>query len=969
MTISNNKISTVIESNVPFFVRNDHQQFVAFLKAYYEFMEQQDGVINQAKNILAYRDVDYTIDQFEEELHKQFLKLIPKDVEFDKNLLLKNVKDLYRARGTEKAIRFILSALYKVTSEFYYPKVDILRASAGNWFVEKSLKINDVKRNGVLDNSPETVRLFANTRVVGTTSNAQAIIERTETYYEVGVPINEFKVSSQVNEFENGETLTTTITENGEEVQLSCNVFSGTIASVFINNPGSFYRLGDRATILAVNSVGSGAIVEVSKVTDGRVISIGIAYSGAGFVANDQILFTGGGGIGATGYVANVLSDNSIHSNIYTMYGATIDLEANTPISNATYSNLAPPANANIAMGNTWTTWIYGNTGPMATLVLQTTGNNYLFAPLTDVQSNTYIRGLGILARMKINNGGIGYQINDKINFFGGSGTGAQGNVKNVAANGMITEVGFDPVEGHHLGGSGYSQLMLPVANVITSTGSGANVVVTSILGDGESILVSSDTIGAIQEMRIVSGGAGYLEEPNVDMTLIGDGEARITANIITGVYTYPGRYLNDDGHLSGYNFLEDRDYYQPFSYVIRTNKSLNDYRDVLLSLLHPTGMKMFGEYLFDEYSYQNDASQEFVSVEKEAFKIVPATYYFDDMPAIRLNNHGLAKGNVVTLEFTSGNLLNRMANNIYTVSNVINSNVVQVYAGREFAQLQMYKFVGSTDYVPQDAVISPDGTKAYFCGPQNKVFQLKLNTPYDITTAQNAFVSNTQINAGNIQGMSFDPTGKYLYVSAGNGPSQNVVQLYLPDAWNVNTVIQMHTLNVSNESNAVRFMEISGDGSRIYIGNLNNTIVHSYTLNTAWNIATASFPAETTTFVNSGMQGFRFNPDGNSFFYFNNSVGSSRIQQRNVSSPWNISTGTVVANSGNITYPVGSSIGYRGFSISTDGRMIYIASSGIGGLANQNTIIQVPLTQAWNIQTTTFDVTSFGNVSIGVSL
>ena len=50
MAISNNKTSLLVNSQVPEFVRNDHSQFVKFLEKYYEFMEQELGAINVAKN-------------------------------------------------------------------------------------------------------------------------------------------------------------------------------------------------------------------------------------------------------------------------------------------------------------------------------------------------------------------------------------------------------------------------------------------------------------------------------------------------------------------------------------------------------------------------------------------------------------------------------------------------------------------------------------------------------------------------------------------------------------------------------------------------------------------------------------------------------------------------------------------------------------------------------------------------------
>jgi hypothetical protein len=51
---ANNKISNIIGSQVPFFVKNDHPQFILFLEAYYEFLEQNGQTIERIKNVRDY---------------------------------------------------------------------------------------------------------------------------------------------------------------------------------------------------------------------------------------------------------------------------------------------------------------------------------------------------------------------------------------------------------------------------------------------------------------------------------------------------------------------------------------------------------------------------------------------------------------------------------------------------------------------------------------------------------------------------------------------------------------------------------------------------------------------------------------------------------------------------------------------------------------------------------------------------
>lgn len=55
-------------------------------------------------------------------------------------------------------------------------------------------------------------------------------------------------------------------------------------------------------------------------------------------------------------------------------------------------------------------------------------------------------------------------------------------------------------------------------------------------------------------------------------------------------------RYLNNDGFLSDRKYIQDSYYYQDFSYVIKTGKTLEIWRDIVKKLLHPAGFVFFGQ-------------------------------------------------------------------------------------------------------------------------------------------------------------------------------------------------------------------------------------------------------------------------------------------------------------------------------------------------------------------------------------
>lgn len=629
--VANNRTSFLINSQVPDFVRQDHETFIKFLEDYYKFLEQDGQTLYVSKNFARFMDVDqikadidydtlhgeshaddYTsYHAFLEKKYYDFIRLIPKSVLADRNMILKHVKDFYRARGTEKGARFLARILLGKEISVYYPKSDVLRASDGKWYIEKSLKVTDIATNNVANS--DAVTLFNNYQVRGKISNATATVESVDSYYDKVQLIRELKISGISGTFVDGEQIFTYVTVEGNEKYLSANLYSGVIVSYQIQAAGNNYTEGTIITPESVNGAGSGGQLRITKTTKSSLVSIGASFSGAGFRAGDSLLITGGGGTGASANVKSVFYDNYYHPNSYNIVASTIQLEANTAINNTKYSNLVSsitdPANAWIS--NSMSFWSYSNTGPVAFFEIIDGGQNFSSPPTLDIIANTAIRSLGILGRMEIVSGGVGYAVNDIIKFenvVGGYGCGGQAKVSTVDANGSITYVQFQPMAGQITGGTGYENGFFPTANIISANTQayGANVVIRALLGDGEILYSSNSSIGSIEEITIVSGGQGYNTAPIINLTSLGDGTAQVNVSIITGAFTYPGRYLNDDGQPSAYNFLQDNEYYHSYSYVVQTDEPISKYRKPFKDLTHPAGMKMFGEYQFKDNTFSN---------------------------------------------------------------------------------------------------------------------------------------------------------------------------------------------------------------------------------------------------------------------------------------------------------------------------------------------------------------------------
>ena len=58
------RISVKVEGQLPGFVKQDHETFVAFMEAYYEYMEQEGKPYEIIGNLDKYANLDKTTDDF-----------------------------------------------------------------------------------------------------------------------------------------------------------------------------------------------------------------------------------------------------------------------------------------------------------------------------------------------------------------------------------------------------------------------------------------------------------------------------------------------------------------------------------------------------------------------------------------------------------------------------------------------------------------------------------------------------------------------------------------------------------------------------------------------------------------------------------------------------------------------------------------------------------------------------------------
>ena len=160
-------VSPLIQSQFPAFYNEEGQLFIEFVKSYYKWLETTGQQAYYSRNLIEYRDIDKTVDDFVVHFKETFLKDLPLSNRVNERLLVKNILDLYQNKGNEQSVKLLLRALYDVDSSVYLPGQDILKPSDGTWVKPKYIEVTISPRNVT----------FVNKEVQGTNTGSKAFCE------------------------------------------------------------------------------------------------------------------------------------------------------------------------------------------------------------------------------------------------------------------------------------------------------------------------------------------------------------------------------------------------------------------------------------------------------------------------------------------------------------------------------------------------------------------------------------------------------------------------------------------------------------------------------------------------------------------------------------------------------------------------------------------------------------------------
>ena len=266
------RISVKVEGQLPGFVKHDHELFVSFLEAYYEYMEQVGKPYEVIGNLNNYANIDKTVDEFLQYFKKQFGDDIPESIFANSNkpFILKHLRDFYRTKGSEKSFEFLFRLLYQEEITITYPGKDILRTSDGKYDTSYVIRTIDMSEN---------IFSMEGKRITGQTSGAKATVESIIVEILGSACITSLFLSEVLGEFQTNELI-------------SDGTHSFSIGNMIIDsevtNSGSLYSVDDIIPLMGV-AKNSGALIRVREITSGSLTTTTINNAGSGYKVGDKL--------------------------------------------------------------------------------------------------------------------------------------------------------------------------------------------------------------------------------------------------------------------------------------------------------------------------------------------------------------------------------------------------------------------------------------------------------------------------------------------------------------------------------------------------------------------------------------------------------------------------------------------------------------------------------------------------------
>tara|TARA_Y100000310_G_scaffold172690_1_gene172812 strand:+ start:3259 stop:6687 length:3429 start_codon:yes stop_codon:yes gene_type:complete len=290
----------------------------------------QGNPVQNIQQLLEYVNIDKTISDFLDQFRDTYLTSIPNTLAsgVSKRNLVKNIRDLYRAKGTKKGHELFFRLLFDETPEIFYPTDNLLKTSGGDWTSDTIIRI--IATEG--DPNNLVGQVITQTEDVGLNAEAStAIVESVLTTQEGETTVYQlllnletidgtFVQGATVSGIDNTDAdqaiqgtvqiiitgasvvegasvyttsdLVSVTSDIGEQAKIDIvDVGSGSVQEIIIDNPGSGYEVGQELYFDNTNTEGSGASAKITGIGGALAPESGTVAANSTMSATDHIVF------------------------------------------------------------------------------------------------------------------------------------------------------------------------------------------------------------------------------------------------------------------------------------------------------------------------------------------------------------------------------------------------------------------------------------------------------------------------------------------------------------------------------------------------------------------------------------------------------------------------------------------------------------------------------------------------------
>ena len=113
------KLSKLVQNQFPDFYKEDGKNFLAFVEAYYEYLEQNGKLTDSIQNLQDYRSIDTTLEEYIDYFQDTLLPSVPHDVLADKKIMAKYIKYFNEARGSLASYKLLFRTVFNEDAEVH----------------------------------------------------------------------------------------------------------------------------------------------------------------------------------------------------------------------------------------------------------------------------------------------------------------------------------------------------------------------------------------------------------------------------------------------------------------------------------------------------------------------------------------------------------------------------------------------------------------------------------------------------------------------------------------------------------------------------------------------------------------------------------------------------------------------------------------------------------------------------------